>query len=302
MKRIIFGAMVIFFSLGACDDDVDYRGDGQGDGGSDADSDSDVDGDSDSDTDADSDGDADCSESAKFVYVVDANNTLFRFYPPDKKFDPIGKLGCQAGGGTPYSMSVARDGTAYVLHQGALGGGCKGIFPVSTSDASCGQQTVFKCGTDGFGVFGMGFATDSGSTTAEKLYVGNASQFATLDIENGTIDARGPLNGDPEFTGNSKGELWGFFPTAATPKVAQLDKDTGQLLVEWPLQSLSNSASAWAFAFWGGSFYVFYQSLGDASTNVYKVTDGLMENYMMNTGRRIVGAGVSTCAPIAPPV
>jgi hypothetical protein len=47
----------------------------------------------------------------------------------------------------------------------------------------------------------------------------------------------------------------------------------------------------------------FYQVDGvDVTTNVWKLTtDGNVVKYIPNTGLRIVGAGVSTCAPIEPP-
>ncbi len=268
-------------------------------GGRDKDGGASVGGDADTDGEGETDANSDCSELAKFVYLVDSDNSFYRFYPPDKQFELVGRINCRAGGGTPFSMSVARDGTAYVLHSGLLGG-CSGIFPVSIVDATCGLRTGFTCGTQGFDTFGMGFVTQSKGSIAEDLFIGSTSRLATLDTGDWSVAVIGPLNGNPEFTGNALGELWGFFPSTQTPKVAQLDGNTGQLTTQWPLPGLSNDASAWAFAFWGGSFYIFYQAGFDASTNVYKVTDGVMESYMMNTGTRIVGAGVSTCAPTVP--
>jgi hypothetical protein len=66
------------------------------------------------------------------------------------------------------------------------------------------------------------------------------------------------------------------------------------------LPQLLGNPSAWAFAFWGGDFWVFLQRDTDPSTSVYHVngTTGSMTTALSNTSRTIVGAGVSTCAPV----
>jgi hypothetical protein len=84
------------------------------------------------------------------------------------------------------------------------------------------------------------------------------------------------------------------------PFVARIDKVTGALSSNFPAPSLSGAPEAWAFAFWGGSFWVFLRRQSEASTNVWqmKASDGAISPALMNTGRTIVGAGVSTCAPL----
>jgi hypothetical protein len=84
------------------------------------------------------------------------------------------------------------------------------------------------------------------------------------------------------------------------PSVRQLDKSSGVTIDQHQLNELgSTPPSAWAFAFWGGRFYVFYQALLDPSTNVWRVDpDGTVTQILPNIGYRIVGAGVSTCAPV----
>jgi hypothetical protein len=252
----------------------------------------DADSDTDADTDADSDSDTDdgCSEAAKVVYLVDSDNSLYRFDPPTKVFNLIGVVDC-GNGSSPYSMAVTRDAVAYVLFQSGE------IFEVSTSDASC-TATPYVTGQSGFGVFGMGFATDGEDTSDETLYIANDASLATIGDDWG-IAIVGSIAGDPELTGNGLGELWGFFPSADTPHVSRIDKGNASLVTTYPLADLSNSPSAWAFAYWGAAFYVFYESALDASTNVYKVDadSGDVELYIPESGKRIVGAGVSTCAP-----
>jgi hypothetical protein len=258
--------------------------------GGDTDADGDADTDTDTDTDGDTDADDGCSDAAKVVYVVDSDNTLYTFDPPTKAFEVVGVVNC-GNGSSPYSMAVTREAVAYVLFQNG------DIFEVSTADASC-TATPYVTGQAGFGVFGMGYASDGEGSTEETLYVANDASLASIG-DDWIIGVIGSIGGDPELTGNGLGELWGFFPSAATPHVSRIDKGNGSLLTTYPMTDLSNSPSAWAFAYWGAAFYVFYESALDLSTNVYKVgaESGAVELYIPDSGKRIVGAGVSTCAP-----
>ena len=56
---------------------------------------------------------------------------------------------------------------------------------------------------------------------------------------------------------------------------------------------------AFAFATWGGDFWVFIRTHGMGhSTDVYRVTStGHTTRVAVDTGMDVVGAGVSTCAP-----
>ena len=245
-----------------------------------------------------------CAEQNKFVYAVDTDGSFYRFRPLEKQFELVGVLNCQAGGATPFSMAVDRDGTAWVLHSTSFSS-CAGIYAVDTETAECTGKTPFQCGNNNFSLFGMGYATDGSDTSDETLYIGSTGglgsggRLGALDTDTWTANAIGSMPaGGPEFTGNALGELWGFFPQTNPPKIAQIDKSTGQELVTWPLNDLSSSANAWAFAFWGGDFYIFYKTTSNQSTNVWKVSNGTLQLHMQNTGKRIVGAGVSTCAPI----
>jgi hypothetical protein len=297
MKRTFFLALTLCLAAvsgfaAACSDDT--RADD--DGGSDGDGDSDGDADSDSDSDTSSDG---CSEAAKKVYVIDGNDkALYSFDPPNKAFNKIGVVACQ-GAGSPYSMAVARDGTAYVLFWDDAGA-CKGLYKISTADASCIEKTPFACGQQTFSTFGMGFATDGANTAAETLYVGkttSAYKLGKIDLGTWALSPIGLISGAPEMTGNGAGELWAFFAWTTPPKVAQFDKATGVESNTVQLSQLQGNA-AFAFAFYGGSFYLFHAPSGD--TAVWKLTGSTLESYMPTTGIYVVGAGVSTCAPLSP--
>jgi hypothetical protein len=238
-----------------------------------------------------------------YVYVVDDAFQLMRFDPETLTFIPIGTLSCPSGGATPFSMAVDRDARAWVLHQNGE------IFFVSTQDASC-SASGFAPNQMGFELFGMGFVADADMSEEETLYVAGGAEisiasgmagFASIDDSSLVLTRRGDVPGWPELTGTGSGELWGFFPDTSPPTVRQIDKSSGADLQTFDLGPLAGSTpSAWAFAFWGGRFFVFLQTMGDPSTNVWRLdpSDGSFTQELSNTGYRIVGAGVSTCAPV----
>jgi len=247
-------------------------------------------------------GGGDCADAARWVYLVDSDRTLMRFQPDDLSITPIGVLNCP-GGSTPFSMSVDRDARAWVLHQD------RRIYYVSTTDASCAPSD-FAPNQSGIELFGMGFVADADMSDEETLFVAGGSELSiasgnatlsSIDDASLVLSTIGGLPGWPELTGTGSGELWGFFPDTSPPSVRRIDKADGNTLQTFPLAELGGgiSPSAWAFAFWGGRFYVFYQDLLDPSTNVWRVDpDGTVTQALSNIGYRIVGAGVSTCAPV----
>src|SRR6185295_13918038 len=94
-----------------------------------------------------------CSDSAKIIYVVDANNTFSSFDPMTLTFHDIGMLDCPASAGAkPFSMAVTRDASAYVLYDDGE------IFRVNTVGLAC-TSTMFHASSS-FTQFGMGFSTD----------------------------------------------------------------------------------------------------------------------------------------------
>jgi hypothetical protein len=247
-----------------------------------------------------------CSDAAKLVYVVSDSNELFSYDPGAGKFTKIGELNCPANGETPNSMAVDRSGTAWVnFSDGSL-------FKVSTADASC-QATSYQKQQGGFIRFGMAFATDSATSEKETLYVvgiegiNGGKGLAKIDLTSMTLTKLGDFSGDlqgqgAELTGTGDGRLFGFFTTQPSATLAQIDKTTGATSGETALDGV-NTGTAWAFSFWGGDFW-FYTSAGGPSVVTRKETSatGALSTAKADVGGfRIVGAGVSTCAPTTPP-
>ncbi len=255
-----------------------------------------------------------CAEHARFVYVIDSDDTLYRFNPQINNVSAFTEVGPVSCGATlnPNSMSVSRDGFAYALfgsYDDLFGlWSCSGVYRVDMQTGACLGQTSFSCGDAGFSQFGMGFSTTTVGGSVDELFLANSdtASLGKLDVATGAVQSMGTLpNQGGEFTGNSNAELWGFFPYEDPPAIIWVDKANGAALDRFDLPQLPSLSgamvsAAWAFAFWGGDFYVFYQvDPPDTSTNVWKLDrETGLQLYIPNTGMRIVGAGVSTCAPV----
>lgn len=245
-----------------------------------------------------------CVQGPRLVYVVDSDDKLYTFDPSQPSASAAFKLRATLKCpliGSPHSMAVRMDGTAYVLYTVWSGGArhCQGLARVDLETMTCTLVQAYSCKTGGFDIFGMGYAlAPSGN---ETLYIGNDdAKLARLDPEAGTVDPIGLLpDGGPELTGNSNGELWGFFPKVVPARVHRIDQSTGKAQKTLTLSSFTVPyAGAFAFAAWGGLFYIFYGYDAGASTDVYRLTpDGALSPLFVDTGLTIVGAGVSTCAP-----
>lgn len=245
-----------------------------------------------------------CSDSAKLVYTVAMDNTFSQFDPSTKTFKDLGPLQCDAGGAQPFSMGVDRNTIAWVLYDNGQ------LFRVDINNNLACTPTAWSS-QQGLTQFGMGFSTDAAGGDTDTLYVaggaavssGNAS-LATLDTTNFTATPKGPITGWPELTGTGAAELWGWFPSNAsgtsTPHVDKIDKMHGTSLQSFPLSMLKGMPTAWAFAFWGGDFWIFLAKDLDFETTVYQLDGqaGTIKGMTSAGGRVIVGAGVSTCAPI----
>ncbi len=251
------------------------------------------------------------------VYTVDQNNTFSSFQPgPNPAFHDIGTLNCNdPGGGTPFSMSVDRNGVAWVIFSSG------NLFNVYIADAGC-EPTDYVSGQQGLLTFGMGFATQGPGSTQDTLYIAGAppagsgamapAELAILDTGTLNVSVVAPVGGDPELTGTGSGQLWGFFPQVSLPGtdagdafIVGIDPVTGNLGTPILLPDLDGAPSAWAFAYYGGDFWVFLALQNpdgtQGVTNVWHVngTTG-SATIALPTNRSIVGAGESTFVPTFP--
>lgn len=245
--------------------------------------------------------DSGCSEEAKLVYVVGTTNELYSFHPPTLAFEPIGMINCPQGGGvaTPFSMAVDRSGIAWVLFNDG------NLYNVDITDASCTATGFVPNQLSGFHLFGMGFTSDSPGSNEETLYVASYDGVGigrldrqTLQVSQvGTYDQ---IHQAGELTGTGDARLFGFF-LGPPITVAEIDKSTSHILSQ-AAQPTIDIGAAWAFAFWGGDFWLFTSpNYASSQVDQYRPAAGTTSTVVTSVGFNIVGAGVSTCAPVTPP-
>jgi hypothetical protein len=246
-----------------------------------------------------------CVDSgATEIYVITEEYNLYTYDPPSHLFTFVGAIACPSTtpNDTPFSMAVDRTGVADIVYQSGA------LFRVSTATAAC-ASTPFQPSQQGFLNFGMGFSGDL-SPAGETLYIaadllsGNtANGLASVD-PSFVVHPIGPFSGAQvvaaELTGTRAGQLFAFYSHTANGSsdsyIGEIDKGTAGVIAETPLMGV-NQGSAWAFAFWGGDFYMFVEpDQGFSEVWRYRPSDQsvTMVDALSNV---VVGAGVSTCAP-----
>ena len=257
-----------------------------------------------------------CAYGARLVYVVDSTYRLLSFDPSKESnhFTLIAKLSCPASSpwpsrpapATPFSMSIDRSARAWVLYTSGE------LFWVSTKDGSC-TRSPFARGQHDFKLFGMGFVSDAAGSAAEKVYVTRAKLNLTGVQQLGYIDpatmkltlvgTMKAMEYSAELSGTSKAELYGYHPGQFQSSVVLLDKKSGQPTKSWSIPPSKGQVGAWAFAHWGGKFYIFIttsEGLLSQKSDVLRLDPktGKTITFLASIPYRIVGAGVSTCAPV----
>jgi hypothetical protein len=244
----------------------------------------------------------DCAEAGTtYVYLISDTYKLYSFDPATNDIKFIGNIACPAPpGDTPFSMAVDRKGVAYIVFTD------EHLYRVSTLNAAC-LGTSYVPRQSNFGLFGMGFATNEVGPT-ETLYVhgdrrnSGANGLARIDISTFKLT---PV-GDPgiehaELTGTGAGNLYAFYNrdvTNATPPtfIGQLDTINGQVSGEKQFNDV-DMGNGWAFAFWGGDFYMFTAPNNTTSVITRYRPSNDTHQQIATLPAVIVGAGVSTCAP-----
>ena len=237
-----------------------------------------------------------CIEGSQWIYTVADDGRFASFDPLHARFTDLGQLSCPDFS-TPFSMAVDQSAVAWVEYSdGAL-------YRVDARTVSC-SPTSFT-GNPDLTNFGMGFVFDP-EARQDTLYVAGGWGYGAIPSTLGVISfpslSLSPVAsigfGAPELTGTGDGQLWGFAPSfnsaSGVTTLGRIDPQTGELLAQFTFPELSNSASSYALAFWGGSFWLF---LGPSIYEVKRST-GELSVAATDTGRNIVGVGVSSCAPI----
>lgn len=230
-----------------------------------------------------------CAEETQQIYVVATDKSLYRFYPLQLTFVRVGTLACPTAAGT-FSMAIDRYGTAWVEYQDGR------LYEVDTFDASC-KPTAFPPGQTGFENFGMGYARNGpDEESGETLYVSGAG-LAALDTRTFELKFKGSLTfGRTELTSIGT-DLYAY--SIESGVIARLNKETAAPETVFRTSAI-DPWGGFAFAHWGGEFWVFTGQTTSRVTNYAPETD-VSTVVVENTGMLIVGAGSSTCAPTTRP-
>lgn len=246
-----------------------------------------------------------CSEEASYIYTLAADNSLYRFDPPSLTFTLVGVLNCPTATASPYSMAVARDGTAWTIFTDG------NLYKVDTTNAAC-TATNYAPNQHGWTTFGMGYSTDAPGSDSETLYVSEAAflvggmtkGLGKIDTKTMTLTPIGmydQLSARAELTGTGDARLFGAFE-GMPYIVSEIDKQNAKIKSQAPQTAINYApdSSNFAFAFWGGDFYLFVGP--GTSTDVFHYQPAnKTTTKVKSVSYEIVGAGVSTCAPVTPP-
>lgn len=246
-----------------------------------------------------------CAENTDLVYVLSDVGELWTFDPVTLVFARLTEtLGCP-GGGDPFSMSISRDGIAYIMLTS------RDIYAIDVNDPTTCTDPGYTPEQLGFGYFGMGFASNSAVDPCERLYAHTFNGFGGFTEgpdagRLGRMNARDLVMSEIGFVDYNGGELSGtgdgrLFAFAGSPaQIIEYNKDTAEVIARAPLAL--DLTSAFAFAFYGGDFVLFTES--DAHPNISKVTlfdhdgDRSLTTVVEEAPIRVVGAAVSTCSPL----
>jgi hypothetical protein len=258
-------------------------------------------------------GGGNCAPSAALPYVITDTDIMYSFDPAHLTFTQIGPVTCAGeSANTVNSMAIDRQANAYVNFTSGHICKCSTTTPVTC------QPTSFVPNQGGFtNELGMGFSADAPGSNSETLFVsdndgpgghdvpGGGKGLGKIDLTTMTMTPVGIYTGvntgyNAELTGTGDGKLYGFFTT--TPgDIAQIDKTTGATPMPLPV-SASAPSGGYAFSFWGGDFWVYTDTSGAVGSSVthYAPATRTGSVVLSGVGFTIVGAGVSTCAPIKP--
>lgn len=243
-----------------------------------------------------------CTQAGQFIYTVDGDGRFSRFDPRTLTYLDIAPLQCPTMS-TPFSMNVDQNAMAWVIF------GDGNLFRVDTATGQC-SATSYVPNQSGFFTYGMGSVFDSRAGTdtlflSGQLSTPGSTALGTLSFPALAVTSIGTLSMDQvELAGTGDNQLWAFAPAQGTQpaQLARVNPTNAALLERYELPTVT-SVGGWAIKFFGGAFFIFIGS------DIWKVERASLDPMRLNPttapvrvltspGRDIVGAGVSTCAPI----
>ncbi len=246
------------------------------------------------------------------IFLLSSDEELWKFFPETEEFQLLGTLTCD-GFASPYAMAVDRQGYAWVQYMDG------DLRRVPVTDVSKCEDPGYAPGQSGVNLFGMAFVSNSSVDVCDRIYgatydgIGPFSEgpgfgdFISIDPDTLVLSKLGKNNfngADATGTGDGRAFIFGGVNPA---KLVEFDKDDGTIVSTLPLGNLE-IGGAFAFTFFAGDFYLHTDSDFDNSSEITRLDyDDSDMNGQQDLIKivdpaplRIVGSGVSTCAPVVP--
>ncbi len=240
-----------------------------------------------------------CDAGDDSIVLLTGSGELHRFDPMTVTSSRIGQLNCS----TSFfnSMSVSRTGRLYLSSD-------IGELYIANADTLACEKTPFDASQVDFIRYGMGFTADD-VPGGESLFIAPRSAFDVVDrlgridlddYELHIVGEFSPPLPAAEVKGTSDGRLFLIHMATdfETARLIEVDKDTAMLgdSIELPV---GDNYQAFDFAFWGGAFYIFISLGGETTATVIRYApDSGSLDVLGVIPVIVVGAGVSTCAPL----
>ncbi len=243
------------------------------------------------------------------IFVLSKTAQLWKYFPGTNELKMLGAINCGLPPST-FSMGVDREGSAWVQFSDQQ------IRKVDITDVSKCSDPGFVPGQDGITNFGMAFVSNSAQDPCDRLH-GNhynfeaegdkIAEFFSVDPDTLTLVQLGKSDyGLAEVSGTGDGRAF-LFAGPDPSRLVEVDKNSGATKSVLPLPGVK-TGGGFAFAFFGGDFYFFTDAESDNTSEVTHLDfddsdkNGLqdLKVVLQDAPIRIVGAGVSTCAPLIP--
>jgi len=251
-----------------------------------------------------------CSGAASLVYVVSDiqdtfGNLVYTYEPVSGTFTPVTSLDCSANGQL-NSMAVSRSLVGWFDFTEATG---EVLYTLDlVNKGACNPAVTLP---SGFGQVTMAFVADSPGADSETLYVsGSTGSLGKIDPKSNAFVPIASLSGDanvnglgPWFSGTSDAQVFAYFPTMTTGRLATIALPSAQVSADTPLMGVDPTTVA-AFVRWGGDDYLFTTLVagGDSGVAHYVPTTSVLDPALVpDSGFAAVGAAVTTCAPLTHP-
>jgi hypothetical protein len=276
-----------------------------------------------------------CDEKVRPIFVLTQGTppTIHSFDPKALVFTEIQKVQCpNTGAWAAASMAIDRDYHAWIEWGGQANGAAdpyaKRLDRIDLATGTCQPDVAKFPAVAAWGTpLGMAFVSDSNGSAAEHLF------FIDTETRLHALGGQAPVGqfysfkpgegtefGGAELTGTGAGRLFTFImnwtaefshpctamdPCGPTVHLGEVSKTAGTAIsnVEIPdVPAFGISPGGFAFAHWGGHFWVF-ESLKFGPTKVYDYDPTSKTAVVVKSDGpdAVVGAGVSTCAPLEIP-